>query len=133
MSKFTAIAGLLGFFGVMLGAFGAHGLEERLAAHHQSENWQTATLYLFVHVVALLSLSGFGKSAGLEGLQRVAWFWVIGVLVFSGSLYILALTNISKLGMITPLGGLSFLIGWLLLAISAFKAGKGGSGISEEG
>ena len=123
MSKFTVIAGILGFLGVVLGAFGAHGLEEQLGANDQLDNWRTATLYLFVHTLAILALSGFGASSGLGGLGRIAWFWVAGVVLFSGSLYILAVTNISKLGMVTPFGGLCFIFGWLLLAISAYKGG----------
>ena len=101
MSKFTVIAGILGFSGVMLGAFGAHGLEERLSANAQLENWRTATLYLFVHALALLALTGFGTKSGMGNLQRIAWFWVAGVILFSGSLYVLAVTNFSKLGMIS--------------------------------
>ena len=131
MSKFTVIAGILGFFGVVLGAFGAHGLEEQLGANDQLDNWRTATLYLFVHTLAILNLSGFGAAAGLRGLGRIAWFWVAGVVLFSGSLYILAVTNISKLGMVTPFGGLCFIIGWLLLAISACKGG-GKSGETDQ-
>ena len=124
MSKFIVIAGFLGFLGVVLGAFGAHGLEVRLDANGQLDNWRTATLYLFVHTLAILALSGFGASSGLVGLGRIAWFWVAGVVLFSGSLYILAVTNISKFGMVTPFGGLCFLIGWFLLTISAYKGGE---------
>ena len=124
MSKFTAIAGIFGFLGVMLGAFGAHGLEERLVANGQLDTWETATLYLFVHTLALLALCAPGQTGALSKLQGIAWFWIAGMVLFSGSLYILAVSNLSKLGMITPFGGLCFLIGWALLAKQALKSWK---------
>ena len=124
MSKFTAIAGIFGFLGVALGAFGAHGLEEHLSSNDHLETWQTATLYLFVHTIGLLAVTGFGLQNEDQGLHLVCWFWIGGVVLFSGSLYILALTNISKLGMITPFGGLCFLIGWFLLCKNAFNSWK---------
>ena len=132
MSKFTAIAAFLGFLGVMLGAFGAHGLEERLAANGHLDTWETATLYLFVHAIALLTLSALSGSLASKSLRLVGYFWIAGVIVFSGSLYILALSNFTKLGMITPLGGLCFLLGWLLLALCGLKGPKSDFETSQE-
>lgn len=108
-------AGLLGFLGVALGAFGAHALKETLIAASTLSTWQTAVLYQLVHAVALLALGGYPLAAGPTG-RRIAACWVAGVLLFSGSLYLLALGGPRWLGPVTPLGGLAFLAGWLLLA-----------------
>ncbi|HEY5707362.1 MAG TPA: DUF423 domain-containing protein [Terrimicrobiaceae bacterium] len=109
MQLATQIAGVLGFLGVALGAFGAHQLATLLAANQTSSIWQTAVLYHLVHAVAALW-------AG-DRNATVVWIWAAGVLVFSGSLYLLAVTNIRWLGAITPIGGLLFLGGWLLVVI----------------
>lgn len=116
MSKFIVISAIIGISGVVLGAFGAHGLEERLLENGHLDNWRTATLYLFVHAIALLVVS---QSGDTRMLRSVGWFWTIGIALFSGSLYILAVTGITKLGMVTPFGGLCFLIGWVLVAWNA--------------
>jgi uncharacterized membrane protein YgdD (TMEM256/DUF423 family) len=104
------IAGVLGFLGVALGAFGAHLLKARLAPDLLAI-WQTAVLYHLLHAVALLALALYGKASGADIRFGAAAFF-IGVLVFSGSLYALSLTGIRVLGAITPLGGLAFLAGW---------------------
>ncbi|MFZ0711192.1 MAG: DUF423 domain-containing protein [Terrimicrobiaceae bacterium] len=103
----TQIAGLLGFLGVALGAFGAHQLATLLAANQTASIWQTAVLYHLVHAVAALWAA--------DRNPTVVWIWTAGILVFSGSLYLLAVTNIRWLGAITPIGGLLFLAGWLLV------------------
>lgn len=115
-----SVAGLLGFFGVALGAFGAHGrLYEILQANGSIDTWQTAVLYQLVHSVAVLA-AGFWRDPG----SRPAWvagFWTAGIALFSGSLYILALGGPKFLGPVTPLGGVCFLVGWYLLFRSAWK------------
>lgn len=103
----TSVAAILGFTGVALGAFGAHGLKAVLAANGSAAIWQTAVLYHLVHAVASLWAA--------ERKPAVAWIWTAGVVLFSGSLYLLALTNIRWLGFLTPLGGILFLIGWARL------------------
>jgi len=103
----TSLAALLGFTGVALGAFGAHGLKAVLAANGSAAIWQTAVLYHLVHAVASLWAA--------ERKPAVAWIWTAGVVLFSGSLYLLALTNIRWLGFLTPLGGILFLVGWARL------------------
>lgn len=103
----TRTAAILGFLGVALGAFGAHGLKNLLEAHATQAIWQTAVLYHLVHAVAALWAS--------EKRPAVVWIWTAGLVVFSGSLYILAITNVRWLGAITPFGGLMLLAGWLLL------------------
>tara|TARA_R110000850_G_scaffold64695_13_gene145077 strand:- start:1705 stop:2070 length:366 start_codon:yes stop_codon:yes gene_type:complete len=100
------ISAIVIFLGIALGAFGAHGFEETLEANGRVENWKTATIYHLIHGLALFVISTQIRPA------RGFYFFLAGILLFSGSLYILALTNITKLGAITPLGGLCFLIGW---------------------
>ena len=105
------LAALLGFLAVALGAFGAHGLKNVLARNATTAIWEKAVFYQFVHGVMLFVL------AGRPALTRGPWWaFFIGILVFSGSLYLLALTNARWLGAITPFGGISFLTGWLWLA-----------------
>lgn len=108
------VAGVLGFTGVALGAFGAHGLKEILAANDTASIWQTAVLYHLIHSVAALWAS--------ERRPSAVWLWMAGVAVFSGSLYILAVTNIRWLGAVTPVGGLLLLAGWALVVFSKSKA-----------
>ncbi|TSA32779.1 MAG: DUF423 domain-containing protein [Verrucomicrobiaceae bacterium] len=109
----VSIAALLGFTGVALGAFGAHGLKDVLAANGTLAIWQTAVIYHLVHAVASLWAS--------ERKPVVTWIWAAGIAVFSGSLYVLALTNIRWIGAITPIGGILFLIGWAMLVFKGRK------------
>ncbi len=108
------IAGILGFLGVATGAFGAHLLKSRLSPDLLAV-WQTAVLYHLLHAVALLALALFGKASGTD-IRPGAIAFTAGILVFSGSLYALALSGIRVLGAVTPLGGLAFLAGWLWVA-----------------
>src|ERR1700719_10761 len=110
------IAAILCFLAVALGAFGAHALRSTLEGHGMLDAWNKAVLYHFIHAIALLVLALFGTT------NRGAW-WLLfaGILLFSGSLYVMALTNVRWLGAITPLGGLCFLAGWACLAISPPK------------
>jgi uncharacterized membrane protein YgdD (TMEM256/DUF423 family) len=121
------IAAVLGFLGVALGAFGAHALRERLSPA-LLQVWNTAVLYHLLHAVALLSLGLYVRaSSGALGagmgadVRAPAWLFVAGILIFSGSLYALALTGIKILGAVTPLGGLCFLAGWGWLAVLSVK------------
>ncbi len=114
-------AALAGFLAVALGAFGAHGLKERLAPDMMAV-FQTAVQYHFYHALALLLVASLMLSKpATSGLGLSAACFVAGLLLFSGSLYLLAVTGVRWLGAITPLGGLAFLIGWLALAWAAFK------------
>ena len=106
------IAALIGFPGVALGAFGAHGLHDRLVANDRIATWDTAAFYHLIHAVILVILAISFPRAKLAFI-----FFTIGISVFSGSLYILALTNVKKLGMITPVGGFCLLAGWVTLAL----------------
>jgi uncharacterized membrane protein YgdD (TMEM256/DUF423 family) len=110
---FRITAGL-GFLAVALGAFGAHGLQATLDRYQASEIWDKAVLYHFVHTIVMLFCAG-------QTWQPGPWFcFAAGTLVFSGS-YMLAGTNTRWLGAITPLGGLSFLAGWLWLAMTTSR------------
>lgn len=106
------LACLAGFLAVALGAFGAHGLKATLDHNGTLANWQTAALYHLVHAVVLLVLAQRPTVARLPFVLFGA-----GILIFSGSLYTLAVTNLKILGAITPIGGLCLLAGWLTLAI----------------
>jgi len=117
---YLLLAAILGLLGVALGAFGAHGLGDTLASRGSTRTWETAVLYHLVHAVALLALALGGDRAGLR-VGAIGACWVTGVLFFSGSLYLLALGGPRMLGPITPLGGLAFLAGWLLVAAGAWK------------
>ena len=113
---FFRIAAALCFLAVGLGAFGAHALKSTLESHGMLDVWNKGVFYHFVHAVALVALALFGT------VNRGAWILLFaGVLLFSGSLYTMALTNLRWLGAITPLGGLCFLGGWAWLAIAPPK------------
>ncbi len=106
------LSAVLGFLAVALGAFGAHQFKALLAETGNAAVWQTAALYHLVHSLVALLLTT------REPFARWAWrLFVAGILIFSGSLYALALSNVRALGAITPLGGLCLLGGWLLLAL----------------
>ena len=113
------LAAFAGFTGVTLGAFGAHGLKDRLSADMLAV-FETAVRYHLVHAVALLASAALAARAPARSVTLAGWFFVLGIVLFSGSLYTMALTGMTRLGMVTPLGGLAFLVGWALLAIAAF-------------
>lgn len=107
-------AGLLGAVGVALGAFGAHGLKDRITPP-LLEVYRTGVLYHLLHAVALLGVVVAGPRLKLGHVTR--WAFLGGVFVFSGTLYTLALTGIGWLGAITPVGGLAFIVGWAALFV----------------
>lgn len=114
---FVRVAALFGFLAVALGAFGAHGLEKILAENKTTGIWQTAVFYHFIHTVMLYVV------AQREPVRTGPWIcFLVGILIFSGSLYVLAVTNLRWLGAITPFGGVSFLIGWMWLACCLGKS-----------
>ena len=102
-------AGLM-FLAVALGAFAAHGLKARLSPEMLTI-WETGVRYHVYHALALLALGA------ARGPDKAGWCFVAGIVVFSGSLYVLSLTGEKRLGMITPIGGLLFLAGWVLFAL----------------
>lgn len=141
MSKsfWLAAAAILGFLAVALGAFGAHSLDRILEAlsvpegdfARRREIYETAARYQMYHAVALLAIAWFavgsdqpgpGSSvAGAWWIQVAAWCFLIGVLVFSGSLYGIVFTGINGLGAVTPIGGVALLLGWLAVFAAALR------------
>jgi uncharacterized membrane protein YgdD (TMEM256/DUF423 family) len=112
------LSALMGFLAVALGASGAHGpVHDKLMVVGKIANWETAVQYQLPHAVVLLLLTLFASTKPL-----LVWAWrlfFVGILLFSGSLYVIALTGITKFGAITPLGGLSLMAAWVLIAMSA--------------
>ena len=118
MTNTTAlrVAASLGFLAVALGAFGAHGLKTTLAAHGTTAIWEKAALYHFLHAIMLYIL------AGRSPLPSGPWCsFLLGIFLFSGSLYLFAVTNTRWLAAITPFGGISFLVGWCWLLIEPIR------------
>ena len=121
MKLFLLLGSLNALIGVGLGAFGAHGLKTKVDPEMLTV-WNTAVQYHLIHALGLLLigiLSQLMPAAPL--IKNAGWSILLGILLFSGSLYALVLTGNKSLGIITPLGGVAFLIGWLLLAIAAWR------------
>ena len=115
----SRIAAGLGILAVALGAFGAHGLKVVLTEHGSAAIWEKAVFYHFIHAVMLFVL------AERKTLPLMAWGCFLGgILLFSGSLYLLAVTGLSWFGAVTPVGGLSFLAGWVILIWPGQKHGS---------
>lgn len=116
------IAGVLGGLAVAVGAFGAHGLESILESNGRTETFETAVKYHFYHSLAILAVGIWQRfEQKNKSLQRAGISFTIGILIFSGSLYILSLTGITWLGAITPIGGVFFIIGWVFLIFAGKK------------
>ena len=115
---FLLIGAFSGFITVALGAFGAHGLRNRLSPEMLAV-FETGVRYQMYHTLAILIVAV--AAARLDGwlIRSAGWLFTGGIVVFSGSLYVLALTGVTMLGAITPLGGLAFLGGWACLVIAA--------------
>ena len=111
------ISAAAGFIAVAFGAFGAHALKEILAQNGTTAIWEKAVFYHFIHAVMLFVI------AGRKPFLAFAWWsFFAGIVIFSGSLYLLAVTNVKWLGAITPIGGAAFLAGWTCLFLSAGKS-----------
>ncbi|HLH03850.1 MAG TPA: DUF423 domain-containing protein [Bryobacteraceae bacterium] len=121
--NWLATGALLMALGVALGAFGAHGLRDRLDAYSLSI-YEKAVFYHFLHALGLLIIALLARASAITPrvADQVGWLLLVGIILFSGSLYALAISGIRVLGAITPLGGLSFIAAWLLLAYYAFRA-----------
>jgi uncharacterized membrane protein YgdD (TMEM256/DUF423 family) len=117
--RFLFLASLAGGLAVILGAFGAHGLKGRLDPA-QLDVFEVGVRYHMYHALALLALAALLSRRPAERLlQAAGWLFLAGMVLFSGSLYLLALTGIRALGMITPVGGHAFIAGWLSMALAA--------------
>ncbi len=123
---FVVMSGVLGALAVGMGAFGAHGLRSSLEGIEDGVKrmgwWETAAQYHLMHAVAL-GLVAFVVSKGGSGVGNVAGFaFAAGIVIFSGTLYAMALGGPRWLGAVTPIGGLALLVGWVLLAVAGWKA-----------
>ena len=118
---FLAVGGLYGLLGVALGAFGAHGLRDRLEAS-QLSSWQTAVQYQLIHAIALIVVGVWLLHTGAVALRYAGALFVAGVALFSGSIYLLILTSATWLGPVTPLGGVALMAGWLGVIYAGFLA-----------
>ncbi|MCQ8128145.1 DUF423 domain-containing protein [Methylomonas rivi] len=116
-ARFMLFAAVAGFLGVAMGAFGAHGLKNVLSEHYL-DIYKTAVSYQMWHALLLALIAALPRQ---PCLTWAGWSLVAGIVLFSGSLYLLAILKIGWLGMITPLGGLAFLLAWGLLAHVAFQ------------
>ncbi len=123
-------AGWFGAIGVGLGAFGAHALRAALTEMGTRDRWETAVFYQLVHTVALLGAAAWLRFTGEAGANRMRWaarFWTLGIVLFSGSLYIMSVTAGAPTWFkiaVPPLGGSSFVVGWLFVAATAFAKEK---------
>ena len=121
---FLALGALLAALGVVLGAFGAHGLEGRVSADMLAV-FETGVRYHLIHALGLMAVALTALQLGLSPWLRTAgWLLLTGVVVFSGSLYGLALGGPSWLGAVAPLGGTAFIVAWLLVAGAALRSGS---------
>src|SRR5436305_11187247 len=122
MMNWTVVGSVLMALAVAFGAFGAHGLRSRLDAYSMSV-YEKAVFYHFVHALGILCIAVLARTSAITmpGANRVSGLLLIGILVFSGSLYALSVTGIRILGAITPIGGIAFIAGWLWLAYEALR------------
>lgn len=122
MRKNLALGSIFIFIGIALGAFGAHAFRPTLLTHQTLAIWQTAVDYQMWHGISLLALAGVEQYLRHRFYRIISWLILVGVFLFSGSLYVLALTNIKILGAITPIGGIFLLMAWgMFLGITLFN------------
>jgi uncharacterized membrane protein YgdD (TMEM256/DUF423 family) len=114
---FLFIGALLGFLGVMFGAFGAHALRSRLSPEMLAV-FETGVRYQMYHALALLLTAALAPRFPGKAIVAAGWLFVTGIVLFSGSLYLLAVTGVTVLGAITPIGGVAFLAGWAALIVA---------------
>ena len=121
MKTFVLLGAINAFLSVALGAFGAHGLEGKIPDRY-FEIWKTGVQYQMFHALGLFVVGlMLGKFPNINLLTAAGWIMFIGIVLFSGSLYVLSLTQIKPLGAITPFGGVAFLIAWVLIGYAAVK------------
>lgn len=121
MGKLFIVFGVVnGFIAVALGAFGAHGLEGKVS-DHMLETWEKAVNYQMFHTTALLITGLLYMKAQVMSITWAGWLFLLGIVLFSGSLYVYSTTGVKTLAMITPFGGVSFLAGWIMLGYGVVK------------
>lgn len=115
------ISGISGGFAVMIGAFGAHGLKNILSQNNSLDTFETSVKYHFYHTIILVIIATLNINKFNKQLSLAALFFLLGIIFFSGSLYILSITNLKFLGAITPIGGCFFILGWIYTALGISK------------
>ncbi len=119
--NFIIIASVFGFLGVALGAFGTHGLRATFAANGRAGTFDTATQYHMYHTLALLVVAWLESRSPSRWTKWAGYLFIVGIVLFSGSLYVLAIFDAGIMGAVAPVGGASFLAGWALLGWSAWR------------
>lgn len=120
MKLFIILGAVNAFIAVALGAFGAHGLEGKISDKYLA-TWQTGVQYQMFHAGGLIALGILAGKIPASMINWSGWLMFAGIILFSGSLYILSVTGIKILGAVTPLGGVAFLVSWALMAIAVYK------------
>ena len=120
MKGYIIIASLFAALAILFGAFGSHALKERLSAQ-SLEVYDIATRYLMFHALGIFLIALLGFQLPKESLEIPVIMMIIGSSIFSGSLYLIAMLDFKKLGMVTPIGGLLLIVSWLLLAYNTYK------------
>ena len=122
MKSLLLLGSVFAFVGVALGAFGAHALQNVLMANGTLETYKTGVQYHLVHALALVLIAVLSdRLRETKKLELIGWLFAVGIVLFSGSLYVLSVSGVRILGAVTPLGGLCFLSGWALLAFVAVR------------
>ena len=123
MNIFIILGSLNAFLAVSLDALGTHALKTQLTAHHMLAVYQTSIQYHLIHSIGLLCIGILvHKWPTMLYIKLAGWSLALGIVLFSGSLYVLSISGTHNLSFITPFGGFAFLLGWMLLTIAAFKA-----------
>ena len=120
MKGYIIIASLFAALAILFGAFGSHALKERLSAQ-SLEVYDVATRYLMFHSLGIFLIALLGFQLPKESLEIPVAMMIVGISIFSGSLYLIAMLDFKKLGMVTPIGGLLLIVSWLLLAYNTYK------------
>ncbi|WP_277960516.1 DUF423 domain-containing protein [Pseudomonas sp. RIT-To-2] len=123
LRQFLMLAAFFGFTGVGLGAFAAHGLKDRLSSDYLAV-FHTGVNYQLIHALALLAVAVLSVQVPGRLVNAAGVMFCIGIVLFSGSLYALTLSGVRLFGVITPFGGLAFLVGWACLGMAAWNLGK---------
>src|SRR5689334_10227226 len=119
--RFVIWGAVLGMLGVAMGAFGAHALENLLRENGRQSTYDTAVQYQFIHTLAILFVSSALHRWPVTLAKASGIFFIIGIILFSGSLYILAIFNIPLMGAVAPLGGVALILGWACLGLVAWQ------------
>jgi len=120
MKSYIVLASLFAALAILFGAFGSHALKERLSAQ-SLEVYDIATRYLMFHALGIFLIALLGFQLPKESLEIPVTMMIVGTSIFSGSLYLIAMLDFKKLGMVTPIGGLLLIVSWLLLAYNTYK------------